>query len=114
MAALWAIGLALLSTIFSALGPILFKKGSTSFNLNPFRQIKNYHLLAGIGLYALGLIAFVPALAGGNLSVIYPIISVKYIWVSLLSVFLLGEHMTRMKWIGIFLIIIGISLIGLA
>lgn len=114
MTELWAIGLALLSTVFSAMAPIMFKKGSAKFNLNLIKQFRNYPLLIGLILYGLSLIAFIPALAGGELSVIYPIISVKYIWVSLLSMYLLKEKMSRTNWIGIFLIVSGISLIGLA
>jgi multidrug transporter EmrE-like cation transporter len=108
----WAIGLVLLSTVLSALGPILFKKASGKFNLNPLEQLKNKYLLAGIAMYLMGMFAFVPALRGGPLSVLYPILSIKYIWVCLLSVKLLDEQMSRIKWAGIFLIILGISLIG--
>jgi uncharacterized membrane protein len=108
---LWAIGLVILSTLFSALGPILFKKGSTRFNLNPFTQIKNYYLIGGIIVYTLGLIAFIPSLRGGNLSVLYPILSLKYVWVTLLSIFILREVVTKKQWAGIVLIISGILLV---
>ena len=73
----------------------------------------NYHLFGGVGLYAIGTILFIPALKGGELSVLYPFVALNYIWVSLLSVKFLGEKMNRFKWLGIALIIIGVSFIGL-
>jgi len=56
---------------------------------------------------------FIPALRGGDLSVLYPFVSLSYIWVMLLSIKMLGEKMTKLKWLGILLIISGVSLIGL-
>ena len=73
----------------------------------------NYHLFGGVILYALGTIFFIPALKGGDLSVLYPFVALGYIWVSLLSVKFLGEKMNKFKWIGISLIIIGVTFIGL-
>lgn len=113
-AELWAIGLVVLGTLVGAFGPILLKRGSGSFGLSVRALTKNYNLIAGIFLYGLSSIIFIPALRGGDLSVLYPIVSVNYIWVSLLSVKFLGEKMNKLKWLGIFLIIVGVSLIGLA
>jgi uncharacterized membrane protein len=56
---------------------------------------------------------FIPALKGGDLSVLYPFVALAYIWVSLLSVKFLGEKMNKFKWLGIALIIIGVSFIGI-
>ena len=110
---LWAVGLVLLATIMGAFGPILLKKGSARFNLNLLKQLKNYNLIGGIALYALATILFVPALKGGELSVLYPIVSLGYIWTTLLAIKFLGEKMNWMKWLGIAVIILGVSLVGL-
>ena len=64
-------------------------------------------------MYAVGTILFIPALKGGDLSILYPFVALAYVWVSLLSVKFLGEKMNLVKWIGIALIIIGVSLIGI-
>lgn len=109
---LWAIGLVVLATLIGALGPVFLKQGSASFSLNPRKLIKNYKLIAGLGLYCLSTVLFVPALKGGELSVLYPIVSLAYVWTSLLSVKILGEKMTALKWMGIALIILGVSFIG--
>lgn len=110
---LWAIGLVILATLIGAFGPILLKKASAKKLSKLSSLITNYHLFAGAGLYAIGTILFIPALKGGELSVLYPFVALVYIWVSLLSVKFLGEKMNKLKWIGIALIIIGVTFIGL-
>ena len=109
---LWVIGLVVLATLVGAFGPILLKKASAKSLSKISSLATNYHLFGGVSLYAIGTILFIPALKGGELSVLYPFVALSYIWVSLLSVKFLGEKMNRIKWFGISLIIIGVSLIG--
>ncbi|MDP6547623.1 MAG: EamA family transporter [Candidatus Woesearchaeota archaeon] len=111
-AELWAIGLVVLATLIGAFGPILLKKASAKKLSKISSLIRNYHLFGGIFLYALGTVLFIPALKGGDLSILYPFVALAYVWVSLLSVKFLGEKMNSMKWIGILLIILGVSFIG--
>ena len=110
---LWAIGLVILGTFVGAFGPILLKKASARKLSKISSLIKNYYLFGGISLYAIGTVLFIPALKGGDLSVLYPFVSLAYIWVSLLSVKFLGEMMNKYKWVGIALIILGVTFIGI-
>lgn len=110
---LWAIGLVFLTTVVGSFGPIFLKKASAKFSLNPFEMIKNKNLIIGIFFYAMGTILFIPALKGGELSVLYPFVALAYVWVALLSKAILKEKITPLKWIGITVIILGVSLIGL-
>jgi len=112
-AELWAIGLVILATLVGAFGPILLKKGSSKKLSNIRSLMSNYHLIGGVTLYVIGTILFIPALKGGDLSILYPFIALTYVWVSLLSVRFLGEKMSTIKWMGIALILIGVSLIGI-
>jgi uncharacterized membrane protein len=110
---LWAIGLVISATFVGAFGPILLKKASAKRLSNIKSLMSNYHLFGGVGLYAVGTILFIPALKGGDLSVLYPFVALSYVWISLLSVKFLGEKMNMTKWIGIALIIGGVSFIGI-
>jgi uncharacterized membrane protein len=110
---LWAIGLVITATLVGAFGPILLKKASAKKLSKISSLIKNYHLMGGVALYGVGTVLFIPALKGGDLSVLYPLVSLVYIWVSLLSVKFLGEKMNVLKWAGISLIILGVSFIGI-
>ncbi len=109
---LWAVGLVLLGSLLGSFGPILLKKASgKSFKIKDI--IKNYYLIGGFLLYGVGTVLFIPALKGGELSVLYPLVATTYIWVSLWSVKFLKEKMNKQKWIGVLLIIIGVVFIGL-
>ena len=110
---LWAVGLVITATLVGAFGPILLKKASSKKLSRISSLATNYHLFGGVALYAVGTLLFIPALKGGELSVLYPFVSLGYIWVSLLSVKYLKEKMNRFKWLGIALIIVGVTFIGL-
>ena len=110
---LWAIGLVISATLVGAFGPILLKKASAKKLSKISSLIRNYHLIGGVALYAVSTIMFIPALKGGDLSVLYPFVSLVYVWVSLLSIKFLGERMNKLKWLGVALIILGVSFIGI-
>ncbi len=110
---LWAIGLVILATLIGAFGPILLKKASAK-KLSSIKELaKNYYLFGGVSIYGIGTVLFIPALNGVDLSVFSSFVALTYIWVSLLSVKFLGEKMNKYKWVGIALIIIGVSFIGI-
>ncbi|MCB9358383.1 EamA family transporter [Candidatus Woesearchaeota archaeon] len=108
----WAILLVLMSALCGGIAPIIIKVGTRK----SFRKIKNIFLnpalILGIGVYALGTVFFVPALKGGELSVLYPFIATSYIWATFFSWKILKEEINRNKWYGIFFIVLGIALIG--
>ncbi len=110
---LWAILLVMGSTLVGSFGPILLKIASAKKLSKISSLIRNYHLFGGVALYGLGTLMFIPALKGGDLSILYPFVSLVYIWVALLSVKFLGESMNKYKWLGIIVIILGVSFIGI-
>lgn len=114
MIELWRIGLVILGTIIGAFGALLLKMGSQNFTLNIKKLITNYKLFFGLVLYAISTIPFIIAIKNSQLSLLYPIVSASYIWVALLSIKFLKEKMNKFKWLGIFIIIIGIIVITLA
>lgn len=110
---LWAIAVIIFATLIGAFGALMLKKGSAKFNLNIFQQLKNWQLILGCSLYVLASAITIPTFRYGELSVLFPFVSLSYIWVSLLSIKHLGERMNAMKWLGIVAIIVGVALIGL-
>lgn len=119
--ALWAIGLVLFATIIGAFGPIFLKKGTDKLNRNVFSSLKGFlkatigngNLVFGISFYSASFVIYILALRGGDLSVIYPLVSLSYVWVSILSIWILKEHMNSIKWSGVLFIILGAALVGL-
>jgi len=107
-----AIALVILGTLIGSWGAILFKLASVEFSLNPFKLIKNWKLLLGGMFYLVSTVPFLIAVKYGELSLLYPFVSLGYVWVLLLSMLLLKEKMNLWKWLGIALIIIGVTCIG--
>ena len=101
----------LICALLGAMGQIFFKMSSANFSFNPIEMITNWKFIFGAFLYATSAILFVWTLKYGNLSILYPVIATSYIWVTLLSVVLLGESFNSIKWIGIAMIISGIYII---
>lgn len=118
---LWAIGLVILATMVGAGGPILLKKASSRLERAAFTNIStfisatagNIPLVIGILIYALSFVIYTIALQGADLSVLYPLVSLSYVWVSLLSIRFLHERMNSIKWVGVVLIVSGAVLVGL-
>ena len=108
----WAVGLILGSTIIGSFGSLLFKKGADKLSLSVSALLRNWMIPAGFILYVLSAALFVYALQGGELSVLYPLVSLAYIWMCLLSMRFLGERMNRLKWAGVAFIVAGVALIG--
>jgi len=106
----WAIGLILGTTFLNSIAQILYKIGVDKFNFE--NLLYNPLIFFGLILYLTSGIILIVTLKYGELSVLYPIISTGFIWVSVLSLYFLKEVMNPLRWIGILLIIIGVSFVG--
>jgi uncharacterized membrane protein len=97
--------------IFGAFGSIYLKKGAKDFTFNLKKWKQN--ITAGIGLFLFGIsmLSYLLALRHGELSVLYSLSSFVYVMMAFLSQKMLNEKMNKMKWIGIFLIILGSSIV---
>ncbi len=103
--------LIILGTVLAALGAFLIKKGTTQFSF--LKLWKSFDLWWGLLLYGLSLLIYLFVLRGENLSFVYPLASIAYLWTTLLSVRYLGEKMNKYKWLGLIGIIIGVTFIGI-
>lgn len=114
--------LVLLASLLNSSGQILFKKASnlcgpthlsgsqTYFNF--FKKVFTVPWLwFGFALMALALLTWLLAISKGQLSFIYPLGSVYYVFIFILSRIFLGEKFSRMKFAGALLIGVGIILI---
>lgn len=75
--------------------------------------LTNYPLWIGLAVYGVSTLLMVLALRDGELSLLYPVISLTYIWVIFLSVLLLHEPLTVWKMAGVALICSGVGLLGM-
>ncbi len=117
-------------TLIGALAQILVKKGTEQLGAhvtlgqvahNPalffnFATgiITNLKLFIGYLLYGVNTFLIAVALKGRDLSRLYPILALTYVWVTFLSLFVLpGEHLNWYRSAGIALIVTGVSILGL-
>lgn len=99
-------------TILGAVAQILFKIAVRNLVLTPTGLLTNVPLIAGCGFYGLFTIAMVLALRDGELSMLYPIIALTYVWVTLGTYWLLKETPNLYKNLGIIVIVIGVAVLG--
>ena len=104
----FAIGLVVIGTIIGSFGGFYLKKGSGKVSFNIWRWLTNWNLYYGAVFYVIASFFSIIALKFGDLSVLYPFASLTYIWIILFSKFLLKERITKWKWMGIFLILVGV------
>ena len=101
-------------TLVAAVAQPLFKTGANRLfaNLTVTGFLTDLPLLVGLVLYGLGSILMILALRHGELSVLYPLISLSYVWVSILSVVVFHEAMPPVKIIGVATVIAGVAVMG--
>jgi len=73
----------------------------------------NYPLWAGLACYGASTALLILALRDGELSLLYPVISLTYVWVVALSVLAFHETLNVWKVAGVGLICCGVALLGM-
>ena len=77
-----------------------------------FGIVRTPKLFLGYSLYGVNTVLIAYALKGRELSRLYPIIALTYVWVTLLSVTVLHEHVNIFRLLGIAMIVSGVSILG--
>ena len=106
--------LVIVFTFLSTAGQYLIKRGANSIGDHPALPdlLTNFSLFGGLALYGVGAVLMVLALRHGELSVLYPMISLSYVWVAILSVVAFHEQMSISRIAGIVVIMLGVGVLG--
>ena len=107
-----AMALVLVASFIGSFGAVFLKSGAARLQFNVGALARNWHLMVGVGLFLLSSVAYLQGIKGGELSVLYPMVSLGYIWTLFWSRLFFGEPLTRMKFFGLFLIIAGVCFVG--
>ena len=94
-------------------GAVFLKIGAGHLSLSLRSLLKNWRLAMGVFLYLLSSVFYVIGVRNGELSVLYPMVSVGSIWTLLWSKLLLQETLTRPKFLAVGMILAGCVLLGL-
>ncbi len=106
------------TVLLISFGQVLLKLGAeglkngASCAVNLFGFCLSWHLLVGVFVYGAATVTWILTLKDMPLSIAYPVVSLSYVFVALLSVVLLGERLTLAYGLGLALIIAGVSLIA--
>jgi len=71
-------------------------------------------LFSGYALLGASTVLFVLALRHGDLSLLYPVLTLGYVWVTILSVVVFQDSMNVFKIAGVAVIISGVAILGRA
>jgi len=105
-----------LCTILGAAAQILMKKGADP-NIHGMiptviRIFTNANMFIGYALYGISAVLLVLALRKGQLSMLYPVIALTFVWVAILSVIVFHETLSPMRVAGITTVVLGVALLG--
>lgn len=104
-------------TLIGAAGQVLIKLGGANLQhagllATAIGILTIPMLFAGYCLYGVFAALMVYALRHGELSLLYPIIALTYVWVTILSVLIFHETINLPKGIGIAIIVCGVAVLG--
>jgi multidrug transporter EmrE-like cation transporter len=105
-------------TLLGATAQVLIKSGAgslgahTSLVQTVVGILTTRVLFAGYALYGVSTVLLILALRRGELSMLYPVIALTFVWVTILSVVIFHESMNVLKLAGIATIVIGVAVLG--
>lgn len=105
--------LVLAASLIGSFGAVFLKAGAGRVNRGLRDLIFNYRLAVGVALFVGSSYFYVLGVKRGELSVLYPMVSLGYVWTLLWSRLFFSEPVTRNKIVGLALILAGIALVGL-
>jgi uncharacterized membrane protein len=117
--------LILFSEAWNTAGQIFFKKGANDIDMESVHDMRSYLDLLGKSLkkpfiwlgfisIAVGLGIWLMALAGADLSFVYPVGSLQYLSVMIAARIFLNEKIDLMKLAGTLLVVAGVVLIAIS
>lgn len=104
--------LVLVASFIGSFGAVFLKSGAEKLSRQWTSFVFNYRLALGVLLFLLSSYFFVLGVRHGELTVLYPMVSLGYIWTLFWSRMFFGEPLTRNKFIGLGLILVGIVFLG--
>jgi drug/metabolite transporter (DMT)-like permease len=98
--------------VVGSFGAVFLKLGADRLSKSIWSYL-NLPLAAGVALYLGSTVFYLMGIKGGQLSVLYPMVSLGYIWTLLWSRLFFQEAFSRQKLLGLCLILVGVVFVGL-
>ena len=100
-------------SVIGSFGAVFLKSGALALRRHWISFVFNWRLAVGVGAYMLSSVFFLKGVANGELSVLYPMVSLGYICTLLWSRLFFHEALTKWKFLGVGLILVGIVFLSL-
>ena len=105
--------LVLLASFIGSFGAVFLKSGAQKLHFGLRYLFFNPQLVAGVILFLTSSGFYIMGLKRGEVSVLYPMVSLGNVWTLLWSRLFFKEPLTRAKMMGVFMILVGVLFIGL-
>jgi len=105
--------LVLFASFVGSFGAVFLKWGAGRISRNLKTLILNWRLAAGVALYLFSTVFYLMGLKRGELSILFPMVSLGYVWTLLWSKLFFGEPFSRRKLGGLALIFAGLIVLNL-
>jgi len=103
--------LVLFASVVGSFGAVFLKLGAV--RLTGLISLLNWRLALGVALYLASSVFYAFGIRHGQLSVLFPMVAVGYIWTLLWARLFFHERFTRSKLLGLGLVLGGVVLVGL-
>ena len=112
--------LALIAAILlAACGHLMIKYGLNSLpavhDQALLRRLLGYAaspgLLAGLAVYGTGTLLWIAAVSKRDISYLYPISAVNYVILTVAGIWLFGEAVSPLRWLGIVTVMVGVAVL---
>jgi drug/metabolite transporter (DMT)-like permease len=104
--------LVFVASVIGSFGAVFLKLGAARLTGSVVSYV-NSRLIFGISLFLGSSVFYAFGIRGGQLSVLYPMVSLGYIWTLIWSRLFFNEAFTREKFVGLGLILLGVFFVGL-
>jgi len=105
--------LVLVGSVIGSVGAIFLKSGAHTLSRHWSTFVFNWRLAVGILTYLLSSVLFVKGMSNGELSVLFPLVSLGYVCTLFWSRLFFHEVITNVKLAGVGLILVGIAFLSI-
>jgi drug/metabolite transporter (DMT)-like permease len=103
--------LVLFASVVGSFGAVFLKLGAV--RLTNVQGLLNWRLVAGVVLYLGSSVFYGLGIKHGQISVLFPMVSLGYVWTVLWARLFFNERFTKQKFLGLGLVFLGVLFVGL-
>jgi drug/metabolite transporter (DMT)-like permease len=106
--------LVLAASFVGSFGAVFLKLGANHLHRNVLSLFINWRLAIGVVFFVASSLLYLKGIREGELTILYPMVSLGYVWTLFWSRLFFKEPFTRNKFLGLGLILLGIVFLGLS